>query len=177
MWWSLQAEGKSLLHSNQYRASCMASWLLWHPTVAVRGWHCGLLGFFLFVSDFNKVIICLWGFDLNWFSSFYDDDNTPKLASGNEASAYIVLAPEEKCTGGGGGCYSLEINADENAVLWMNWICVLWGFKCRSEAERQREVKQDQGLFSLKYVVKEDRHSPANVRSAKAMTFIIPRWS
>lgn len=57
------------------------------------------MGFF---SDLNKVIVCLWAFDLNRFSSFYDDDNTPKLASSTEASVYIILAPGDKCTGGGG---------------------------------------------------------------------------
>lgn len=46
----LWAEGKSLLHSNQYHASCIASWLLWHPTIAVRGWDC-------FFSDLNKVTV------------------------------------------------------------------------------------------------------------------------
>lgn len=48
------------------------------------------IGFF---SDLNKVIVCLWAFDLNRFSSFYDGDNTPKLASSTEASVYIILAP------------------------------------------------------------------------------------
>lgn len=72
----------------------LASRLLWHPTVAVRGWD------WVFFSDLNKVIVCLWAFDLNRFSSFYDDDNTPKLASSTEASVYIILAPGDKCTGG-----------------------------------------------------------------------------
>jgi len=38
----------------------------------------------------------LRAFDLDRFSSFYDDDNTPKLAGGTEASTYIILAPGEK---------------------------------------------------------------------------------
>lgn len=75
------------------------------------------MGFF---SDLNKVIVCLWAFDLNRFSSFYDDDNTPKLASSTEASVYIILAPGDKCTGGGGGggeCNSLTISAAGSAVF------------------------------------------------------------
>lgn len=72
------------------------------------------MGFF---SDLNKVIVCLWAFDLNRFSSFYDDDNTPKLASGTEASIYIILAPGDKHTDGGGECYSLKTNAAEIAVF------------------------------------------------------------
>ena len=71
----------------------------------------------VFFSDLNKVIVCLWAFDLNRFSSFYDDDSTPKLASGTEPSVYIILAPGDKCTGGGGECYSLKSSAAGSAVF------------------------------------------------------------
>jgi len=59
----------------------------------------------------------LWAFDLNRFSSFYDHDYTPKLASGTEASAYIILAPEDKCTDGEGESYSLKFSATESAAF------------------------------------------------------------
>lgn len=125
IWWSLWAEGKSLLHSNQYCASCVgfSASLTSYRSCQRLG-----LGFF---SDLNKVIVCLWAFDLNRFSSFYDDDNTPKLASSTEASVYIILAPGDKCTGGGGSggeCNSLTISAAGSAVFWINLFHMFCGF-------------------------------------------------